>query len=178
MALKPTICKADIQFSDIDNGIYDSLKLTLAQHPSETAERMMVRLVVYLLNYHPQLQFTKWLSPQDEPDLWQMADHGAIERWIEVGQASPERMRKGISRADSVSLYAFGRESDVWWHKHQGDFAALPGISVWQLEPAKCVELEQLAGRNMQLAATISDGELFLHGETEWSIRPQLLLGS
>lgn len=115
MALKPTIYKVDLQLVDMNREVYTSEKLTLAQHPSETLERMMVRLVVYGLNYHEQLQFCKGLSTAEEADLWQVALNGQIEHWLEVGQATPERIRKGVSRAAKVSLYAYGREANIWW---------------------------------------------------------------
>ena len=114
MALKPTIYKATLNLVDMNRDIYVTEKLTLALHPSETQTRMMVRLLSYALNYHPDLEFSKGLSATDEPDLWLKRGDGTVESWIEVGQASPERLRKAVSKSDQVRLYAYGDEVDIW----------------------------------------------------------------
>jgi len=167
MALKPTIYKADLHLVDMDNNRFETLKLTLAQHPSETVQRMMVRVLVYGLNYHPDLAFTKGLSTQDEPDLWQQSPDGRIEHWIELGQASPDRIRKGISRAEAISLYAYGSEADVWWPKHQSAFEALPKLKVYRFDNTQVSKLDAFVNRTMELTLTITDGELYLTGEGE-----------
>ncbi|MGB1239673.1 MAG: YaeQ family protein [Pseudomonadales bacterium] len=167
MAIKPTLYKTELQLVDTDRNIYDSCKFTLAQHPSETQERMMVRLLAYALNYHADLEFTKGLSSQDEPDLWQISPSGEIENWIEVGQASAERMRKGISRSPQVKLYAYGSESDVWWGKAQGSFESLPHIEVWQFDSQQTRQLNELVERKMQLTLTISGGDLLLSDDQQ-----------
>jgi len=106
MALKPTIYKVDLQIVDLNRNVYPSVKLTLALHPSELPERMMVRLLAYALNYHEDLEFCKGLSAADEADLWQVAPTQEIMEWIEVGQVSPDRLRKAVSRAANIKLYA------------------------------------------------------------------------
>ncbi|MCV6589794.1 MAG: YaeQ family protein [Marinobacterium sp.] len=177
MALKPTIYKADFNLVDMDNNCFETLKLTLAQHPSETLERMMVRLLVFGLNYHPDLAFTKGLSTQDEPDLWQISPDGRIERWIELGQASPERIRKGVSRAEQIALYAYGSEADVWWPKHQLAFAELPKLNVFRFDHNQVKQLRAFVNRTMELTLTITDGELYLTGEgQELTLQVETLL--
>lgn len=163
MALKPTIYKVDLQLVDMNREVYISEKLTLAQHPSETLERMMVRLVVYGLNYHEQLQFCKGLSAADEADLWQIALNGQIEHWLEVGQATPERIRKGVSRAAKVSLYAYGREANIWWDKYAKAFAELPKVAVWQFNAEQAAQLDSLVDRTMSVTLTISENEIYLN---------------
>ncbi|MEM5528521.1 YaeQ family protein [Gammaproteobacteria bacterium AS21] len=163
MALKPTLYKVDLQLVDTDRDVYENCKFTLTQHPSETQTRMMVRLMVFGLNYHPNLKFTKGLSSQDEPDIWQVSDNLEIDRWIEVGQASPERMRKGISRSRDVCLYAYGSDADVWWQKNSEAYTALPKMSVYQFDHQQLASLTQLAQRKMALTLTISSGELFIN---------------
>ena len=167
MALKPTIYKADLNLVDMDNNRFETLKLTLAQHPSETQQRMMVRVLAYALNYHGDLSFTKGLSSQDEPDLWQISPDGRIEHWIELGQASPDRIRKGISRAEQISLYAYGSEADIWWPKHQDAFAALPKLKVYRFDHNQVSKLDAFVNRTMELTVTITDGEIYLTGEGE-----------
>lgn len=162
MALKPTIFKVNLQLSDMNRHVYESLSLTVAQHPSETLTRMMVRILVYGLNYHRDLSFTKGLSATDEPELWQVSPSGEVEHWIELGQASPERLRKGVSRAQQISLYAYGSETDIWWQKHQQAITQLPKVSVWQLPAEQLSPLEDMASRNMDLSLMITDDTLML----------------
>ena len=173
MALKPTIYKVDLQLSDTDRHCYESCNLTLVQHPSETIQRMMVRLLVFALNYHPDLSFTKGLSTTDEPDLWQIAANGQVEQWIEVGQASPERMRKAVSRAPEIILYAYGSEADIWWQKQGAALTALPKLTVWRFEDNEVADLERFVSRSMQLTVTISDGEIYLSdAEHQQAVKP------
>lgn len=178
MALKPTIYKADFNLVDLDNNRFETLKLTLAQHPSETLNRMMVRVLVYAMNYHQDLSFTKGLSSQDEPEIWQISPDGRVEHWIELGQASPERIRKGVSRAEQISLYAYGSEVDVWWPKHQAAFAALPKLRVFSFNSRQVDKLDSFVARTMELTLTITDGELYLTGQgEELTLQVEPLLG-
>jgi len=177
MALKPTLYKVELQLVDTDRDVYDSCNFTLSQHPSETQARMMVRLMVYALNFHSDLQFTKGLSTQDEPDIWEISPSLEIEKWIEVGQASPERMRKGISRSPKVMLYAYGSETDVWWQKSEAAFKALPHIEVYKFEHRQIEKLVGLVSKKMQLTISIADGELYINAaDKELSINLSRLL--
>lgn len=162
MALKPTIYKVDLQLTDTDRHCYEQCSLTVAQHPSETLSRMMVRILVYGVNFHRDLGFTKGLSTSDEPELWQIAPDGQVEHWIELGQVTPERLRKAVSRAPKISLYAYGSEVDIWWEKQGAAISALPKLSVWAFAAAEVAQLEQFVARSMTLSLTISDGTLFL----------------
>ena len=115
MALKPTIFKFDIALADMDRDRYESLSLTVAQHPSETLERMLVRVLARCLFHEEALTFTRGLSENDEPDLWQKRLDGRIERWIEVGEPSMERLKKASRLAEEVVVIAFNTRTDVWW---------------------------------------------------------------
>ena len=116
MALRATIHKADLNVADTDRHYYASHALTLARHPSETDERMMVRLIAFALNAHVDLTFTKGLSDVDEPDVWLKDLTGAIKVWIEVGQPEERRILKACGRADQVIIYCYGgHASKVWW---------------------------------------------------------------
>ncbi|TNE76492.1 MAG: YaeQ family protein, partial [Gammaproteobacteria bacterium] len=117
MALKATVFKAELAVSDMDRGYYQSHALTIARHPSETDERMMVRLLAFALNASEDLQFTRGLSTDDEPDLWQKNLQGDITLWIEVGLPDERRIRKACNRAEQVIIYAYGaRTAPVWWN--------------------------------------------------------------
>src|SRR5688572_27582816 len=116
MALKSTICKAHLQIADMDRNYYHDHALTIARHPSETDERMMVRLLAYALHADPALAFGKGLSTDDEPDLWRKDLTGVIEAWIDVGQPDEKRVRKACGRAEQVYVYTYGGHvSDLWW---------------------------------------------------------------
>lgn len=162
MALKPTIYKATLNLVDMNRDVYTTEKLTLALHPSETEIRMMVRVLVYALNYHQDLSFTKGLSTADEPDLWQVAPTGEVVNWIELGQASPERIRKAVSRAEAVMLYAYGSEVDVWWPKHREAMLALSKCRFYAFDANELAVLESVCKRNMELTITLSEAQLFV----------------
>ncbi len=162
MALKPTIYKATLNLVDMNRDVYATEKLTLALHPSETAVRMMVRVLAYALNYDQDLSFTKGLSTAEEPDLWITRPDNSVDCWIEVGQASPERLRKGVSRADKVRLYAYGSEVDIWWGKHRDAMNALPKTEVFSFVADQVDPLGHLCERNMELTITISEEQLFI----------------
>jgi uncharacterized protein YaeQ len=114
----------------MNRDVYASEKLTLALHPSETEQRMMVRLLAYVINYDADLCFSKGLSTTDEPDLWIVRPDGSVPCWIEVGQASPERLRKAVSRAEQIKLYAYGSETEIWWSKQEVAIRELPKTAV------------------------------------------------
>ena len=162
MALKPTIYKVNLNLVDMNREVYASERLTLALHPSETETRMLVRLLAYALNYDPDLSFTRGLSIAEEPELWQVSPDGRIALWIEVGQVSAERLRKGVSRADKVLLYAYGSETDLWWQKQGAELADLPKTTVMRFISEQVSELAQLCERNMELTITISETQLYI----------------
>lgn len=162
MALKATIHKAEIIISDMDRGYYHTHALTLAQHPSETLERLMLRLVVFALHANEQLGFTRGLSAVDEPELWQKSATGDIELWIDLGEPDERRLRQACGRARQVLLYTYGRGSSVWWQGMQSKITRLKNLRVLRIAPTTLVELAKLHHRNMQLQATVQDNQLWL----------------
>ncbi len=176
MALKPTIYKAQIELADSDNNRYESLTLTLAQHPSETLERMAARLLAYCLNTSRGLEFTRGLSTADEPDIWLHSDGGELEHWIEVGQPDHLRLRKACGRARLVSLYTFGKSSETWWKLNGEAIGALPHLQAWQFNWPEIVAIAALLDRTMQLNVSIVGGMIYVdNGSSSASIEPQLL---
>ncbi|MFY0656970.1 MAG: YaeQ family protein [Neptunomonas phycophila] len=163
MALKPTIYKIDLQIVDFNRNLYPSVKLTLALHPSELPERMMVRLLAYALNYHEDLEFCKGLSAADEADLWQVAPTQEIMEWIEVGQVSPDRLRKAVSRAANIKLYAYGSESEIWWQRFSDDFARLSKVEIYRFKYEEVKVLIPWVDRSIDLSVTISGNDLMLN---------------
>ncbi len=182
MALKSTIFKATLQIADIDRGYYADHSRTLARHPSETDERMMVRLVALAFNAHTlqsvcagdgTLAFGAGLSDPDEPDVW-LRDFTAQTRlWIEVGQPEDKPLLKACSRADEVLLYCFAHSADVWWRGMEAKLARPKNLSVYRVPTDASQALAALAQRNMQLQATIQEGVLMLgDGQSNVDIEP------
>ena len=162
MALKSTICKAGLQISDMDRNYYAEHALTLARHPSETDERMMVRLLAFALNAHEYLQFGKGLSDPDEPDLWQKDLTGAIEHWIEVGQPDSRRMLQACGRAERVTVYVYGKSAELWWKPLAQNVERARNLAVWRIPVSVSQELGSLAARSMQLQCLVQDGHVSL----------------
>lgn len=161
MALKPTIFKFEIALADMDRDCFDTLSLTVAQHPSETAERMLVRVLARALWHHERLAFTRGLSENDEPDLWQKSLDGRIERWIEVGEPSLERLKKASRLAERVNVLSFNTRSDVWWRQLE---ARLPAgtASVHRLQTAEVTDLAALIDRTSALTISINRPSVYV----------------
>ena len=174
MALKSTIFKANLQIADIDHGYYADHALTLARHPSETDERMMVRLVALALNaYKLQselggdgvLAFGAGLSNPDDPDLSLRDYTGRTRLWVEVGQPEDKPLIKACSKADQVLLYPFSSSADVWWRTMEAKLARPQNLQVWRVPTDASQALAALAERSMQLQATVQEGNLTLGSE-------------
>jgi len=163
MASNAIICKATVQISDIDRQYYEDHVLTLARHPSETEERMMVRLLAFVLHAHETLSFGRGLSAEEEPALWQKDLTGAIERWIEVGQPEEKAIRRACGRAKQVSIYTYGgRGVDHWWEKNMTAYGRLNNLSVMNLSQDGYRALATLAQPSMQLQCTIQEGQIWM----------------
>ena len=167
MALNATIFKAAVQISDMDRGYYNEHTLTIARHPSETDERMMVRLLAFCLHANESLAFGKGLSTDDEPDIWDKDLTGAIVTWIDVGLPDEKRLRRAAGRANAVFVYSYGVQGQrVWWDKIGGELARIRNLAVIRL-PAETRELAKLAERNMRLTCTIQDRHVWLANDEQ-----------
>jgi len=163
MALKATIFKASLQIANMDRNYYHDHALTIARHPSETDERMMVRVLAFALHAHEALAFGKGLSSDDEPDLWQKDLTGAIEIWIDVGQPDEKRIRKACGRAAQVFIYSYGGHgAGMWWDQIGSKLERTRNLTVIKLPVATTQALAKLARRNMQLHCIIQDGQVWL----------------
>jgi uncharacterized protein YaeQ len=166
MALRATIYKAELNVADSDRHYYESHALTLARHPSETDERMMVRLLAFALNAHEDLVFTKGISDADEPDLWRKDLTGAIDLWIGVGQPDERRILKACGRATEVVIYCYGgHTSKIWWDSVQNKLARTRNLKVVCLPAEQTKELATWAERTMTVHVNIQDSELFVSSE-------------
>jgi len=164
MALKPKIYKSRITLSDIDRGYYDTLNLTIARHPSETLERMMVRVLAYCINAQEQLAFTKGLCAVDEPDLWVRTLDDQLALWIDVGEPAVDRIKKATRLSPAVKVYSFNSKSDVWWNQGQAKFNEL-SVSVYQLPWESVQALAALVQRTMDLSITITGDSAYVAAE-------------
>ena len=174
MALKSTIFKAHLAIADIDHGYYADHSLTLARHPSETDERMMIRLAALALNAHllqtecggdGTLAFGAGLSNPDDPDVWLRDFTGATRLWVEVGQPDEKPLARACGKADRVRVYCFHHAAEVWWRGIENKVSRLANLSVYRIPSSAVQELAGLASRNMQLQATIQEGGLTLGNE-------------
>lgn len=177
MALKATIHKATLNIADMDRGYYHEHNLTIAKHPSETDERMMLRILVFARHAHPELQFTKGISTDNEPDLWQKNLNGDIELWIDLGQPDEKRIRKACGLSQQVIVYCYsGSSADLWWKQNADKFQRFKNLSVFNIEAGNGKELAKLAQRTMQLHCTMEDGSCWLgEGEATVEVKPSLL---
>lgn len=163
MALKATIFKAQLQVADMDRNYYADHALTIARHPSETDERMMLRLVVFALHAHERLELGRGISTPDEPDLWRKDLTGLIEEWIDLGQPDDKAILRACGRSRQVFVYAYGRATSAWWTASEPKLERARNLTVKQLSVAGDEgSLAGLAQRSMQLHCTVQDGQLWL----------------
>ncbi len=168
MALSATICKADINIVDMDRHYYQQHSLTVAQHPSETDERLMVRLLAFALHADELLSFTKGLSTDDEPDLWQKSLSDEIELWIELGLPSEKRLRKACGRAQQVIVYTYGTGSaEQWWKQIQPQVTRFNNLSIRHLDTSITAELASGMQRNLDIQVSIQDSEVTWDGDQQ-----------
>ena len=164
MALKPTIYKFKIALSDLNRNYYEALNFTVAQHPSETQERLMARVLTFCIHAEQQLAFTRGLSEVDEPALWAKTLDDQISLWIDVGEPSVDRIKKAARIAQQVSVYSFNSKSDVWWNQSKDKFEKLP-VSIFQLCHEEVQELAKLLQRTMDMSVTITGESAYIAAE-------------
>ncbi len=174
MALKSTVVRAELQISDLDRQYYASHNLTLAQHPSETDERLMVRVLAFALHADERLEFGRGLSQDDEPDLWLKQRTGEIDLWIDLGQPDEARIRKACGRSRQVVVVNYsGRGADLWWEKNAASLARSRNLTVLDIAAETVAELTTLLTRGMRLNVMIQDTEIqVLGGDATIEVRP------
>lgn len=170
MALKSTIYKAELQVSDIDNNRYQNHSITLAMHPSETEERMMIRLLAFALNADSDLKFGKGLSNEEDAALWKkdLTDH--IQLWIDVGLPDEKRVKRASHKADAVRIYCYGeRTAPIWWQQNKRAISQFSNVQVIRVSDQTREELQQLCQRTMRLHCNIMDNVMTL-GDDKHSV--------
>jgi uncharacterized protein YaeQ len=177
MALKSTIHRLELDVADVDRGVYDSFTLTLACHPSETAERLMVRVLAFALHADHALEFGRGISTDDDADLWLKDATGAIRLWIDVGLPEERRLRRAAGRAGRIVAVAYGgRAVDVWWERNREALGRLPQLEIVTLPVEATRALAGFVGRTMRLQCTIQDRQIFLSdAQRSLAIEPEML---
>lgn len=179
MAIKATVFKATLQIADMDRHYYADHALTLARHPSETDERMMVRLLAFALYADEALAFANGMGSDEEPDLWQKDLTGSIVRWIEVGLPGERAIRRASGRADKVVIVSYGRAAGIWWNENRSQLQRLNNLTVLNLPAETTQALAALASRSMQLQCTMQEGHIMLTSDAGMiEIEPEILHGS
>lgn len=175
MAIKSTIYKIDLQIADMDRSYYAQHSLTLARHPSETDERLMVRLIAFALYANDALIFGKGLSDDEEPDLWQKDLTGAIQHWIDIGLPDERAVRKACGRATKVTVVLYGgRTADMWWSQNSKVLSKLNNLTVINLPNTQ--EISSIASRNLNINCSIQDGQVLVGYEAgSIEINPMIL---
>ncbi|BCR03219.1 hypothetical protein DESUT3_02880 [Desulfuromonas versatilis] len=167
MALPATVYRAAIELANVDANHYEKLQFTVARHPSETAERLVARVLAYALWHEEGLAFTKGICAGDEPDLWSKEPDGRVRLWIEVGLPDPERLRKASRHAGQVVLLAYGAGRPRWEAAHLGRLAGAANIRVFALEEVFLKQVVACLERSIVWSLTVTEGSLFLTaGET------------
>jgi uncharacterized protein YaeQ len=163
MASNATIFKVALQIADLDRNYYRDHALTIARHPSETDERMMIRLLAFVRHAHEGLAFGRGLSTEDEPDLWQKDLTGAIELWIDVGLRDERDIRRACGRAERVVIYAYGgRSAGLWWEQNREKLERLDNLTVLSLTAENSRSLARLAQRTMSLQCTVQEEQVWI----------------
>jgi len=160
MAISSTINKIILNIADMDRHYYQTHELTVAQHPSETDFRFMIRMIAFIANANDSVGFTKGLSTDDEPDLWQKSLTDEIECWIDLGQPDEKRISKACGRADKVIIYTYHeRKAHVWWEQMASKLQRFNNLNIFHIDAEG---IDALVQRNMELQCNIQEGEMVL----------------
>jgi uncharacterized protein YaeQ len=174
MALKATIHKAELEVVDMDRNYYATHRLTLACHPSETGERLMIRLLAFALNAHERLEFGKGISDSDEPDLWQKDLAGAIELWVELGHPDERVLARAIGRSSRVIVYTYSPKPELWWDPIKRRFEGERKLSVFCVSSRSARELAGLADAVIHVQCSIQDGEIWFRDDREGAVHVEM----
>jgi len=163
MAQNATIYKVELSVSDMDRHYYETHKLTIAKHPSETDERLMVRILAFALNAHENLEMTKGLSTDDEPDIWQKSLSDELDVWVALGLPSEKVMRQSCGKARKVMVYPYGgKPAEIWWDKIKNSVIRFDNLQVVNLSEQDTAALSKLAARAMKMQVNIQEGDVMV----------------
>lgn len=164
MALQATLYKVELNLTDMDRNVYDTLRFSMARHPSETGERLLARLLARTLWHSEQIEFGRGLSNVDEPAVWEQSLDGCIVHWIEVGQPTAERMTWCSRRGERLSVLAYG-SLRTWISKELDQVRSLKNLNVLAISPESLTHLAAELPRTINWSVMISDGDVFITDE-------------
>ena len=179
MALPSTIYRTNLQISDIDHGIYETIQTTVAQHPSETEERLVARLLAMAIFYEPELNFTKGICATDEPDIWVVGPDGRALLWVEVGLPESDRIIKAGRHAERVALLASGKALSSWEQQHLSKLVSVKNLTIVSVDQTLINTLASNLERSINWSITITEGILYLTtGNTTYETAIQIKAGT
>jgi len=147
----------------MDRHYYQTHELTVAQHPSETDFRFMMRIIAFIQNADENLVFTKGLCVDDEPEIWKKSLTNEIELWIDFGQLDDKRIRKACGRSSQVFVYTYNqRKAKIWWQQQKKKLRRYTNLQVFSIE---AVGIENFVSKNMTLQCNIQDGVFYLSND-------------
>lgn len=162
MALGSTVYVFSVRLADADRGVYETLNLRLAQHPSESPEYLVTRLLAYCLEYVEGIAFSKGLSDPEEPAITVRDLTGALQGWIEIGTPDAARLHKAGKAARRVAVYVH-RDPESWLARLAGERIHRAGaIEVLALDRSLIASLASRLERRMQFDLSVSERNLYL----------------
>ena len=162
MAISATVVRAKISIADMSRHYYQNHSLTLAQHPSETETRLMIRLLAFALHAHEDLQFTKGLSAEDEPEIWIKSLTDEIELWVELGLPDETRIKKACNRSKQVLLFCYDDRSFGPWYKKNESKLQRDNLKLFRISDADSEKLISLYSRQIDLQINIEEDEIYI----------------
>jgi uncharacterized protein YaeQ len=162
MALTATVFNFDIDLSDTDRNVYETLSIRMAQHPSESDEYLVARLLAYLLEYREGIAFSRGVSEPEEPTISVRDLTGAIRTWIEIGTPDATRLHKASKTGARVAVYCH-KEGAQWL---KGLAAAgihrVDALQLFALDRSLIAQLVARLDRRMSFSVSITDRELYV----------------
>lgn len=177
MGLKATIYKAELEVVDMDRNYYATHRLTVACHPSETGERLMIRLLAFALNANERLVFGKGISDSEEPDLWVKDLTGEIQVWIELGHPDEKVLARAVGRASRVIVYTYSAHPERWWDPIKQRFDGERKLSLFHVSASSAKELKAMARPTMNLQCSVQDGEIWIRDDNGGAVRVEMVPG-
>ncbi|MBX3252008.1 MAG: YaeQ family protein [Myxococcales bacterium] len=162
MALGATMYRVQIELSDVERGVYESLDLRVARHPSENERRMLARVLAYALQYEEGIDFGRGLSTAEDPAVWIKDLRGDVKAWIEVGQPSAERLHRASKLGARTLVYTYGDPSMLLRELDKAVVHRREEIEVWELPRELLDALERDLERHERWGLTVSEGALYL----------------
>ena len=162
MALTATVYSFDVALSDVDRGLYEQLTFKAAQHPSESDEYFVARVLAYCLEYREGITFSRGLSEPDEPAITVRDLTGAIQVWVEIGNPSADRLHKASKAAPRVVVYT---HKDVGQLRRQLEGEKIhrrEALEIRALDRELVAALAERLDKRMRWELSRTDGHLYV----------------